>query len=48
MASTYPPAGFVAGRPAYNRIIRLARPVLAGRPRLLGDNHVLVLSGIPH
>lgn len=43
-ASTYPPGGFVAGRPAYRRVLSTIRPLLARRPRLSGDNHVLVLA----
>lgn len=43
-ASTYPPGGFVAGRPAYRRVLATARPLLERRPRLTGDNHVLVLA----
>lgn len=43
-ASTYPPGGFVAGRPAYRRLLTAVRPVLERSPRLSGDNHVLVLT----
>lgn len=44
-ASTYPPDGFVVGRPAYRRVLTAARPWLSRWPRLTGDNHVLVLAG---
>lgn len=45
-SSTYPPDGFVVGRPAYRRVMTLAKPLLARSPRLLGDNHVLVLQRV--
>lgn len=44
-ASTYPPGGFVAGRPAYRRMLSAVRPLLERQPRLSGNNHVLVLAG---
>lgn len=41
----YPPRGFVAGRPVYQRLLRLVGPLLVtGPPHLMGDNHVLVLA----
>lgn len=41
----YPPHGFVAGRPVYQRLLRLVGPlIVTGPPRLMGDNHVLVLA----
>ena len=40
----YPPRGFIAGRPAYQRLLRLLAPLVVGPPHLMGDNHVLVLA----
>jgi 2-polyprenyl-3-methyl-5-hydroxy-6-metoxy-1,4-benzoquinol methylase len=41
----YPPDGFLSGRPAYRRALNLVGPWLTRcGPRLVGDNHVLVLS----
>lgn len=43
-AETYPTDGFVAGRSVYRHLLQLIAPILALHPRLLGDNHVLVLA----
>lgn len=42
-ADTYPPDGFVVGRPAYQRLQKALKPVLS-KGRLVGDNHILVLA----
>lgn len=42
-SSVYPRGGFIAMRPAYSRLVRLAYPFLSRRPLLMGDNHILTL-----
>jgi hypothetical protein len=44
LAAVHPERGVIAGERAYRPMLRVLRPFTRRNPRLLGDNHILVLQ----